>query len=333
MATNRLNNGFGNGAAIATSTRTSVGSDAAASAVAATSDQHLVVDLSRLDQIGVSLSLTAPLALLSLGTSATYIQQRIIDWLKREVGGEVPRSVAYLMVDGAPRQTGIDSLHFKNITSDAAGESGGGTDPNTGELTFRENYPRLRKALNGAFKRIDPTDSRLPAEKSIREAVDFVLLAGAGSISGGSLPAAIELCHDVARQWQVRKPRVHVKLLGAEMALRDVDRTPSRKQQLVVRHTQAENLTQLLAWHHSSELITFSPPGGTSFARPACDLTYSRSLIDQSNGLHDYATYEDYIEGVSRGLAASLFTAVGKDVEERCIDLQKLGTTGHGTLA
>lgn len=281
------------------------------------------------EPLGVPLGLVAPVVLIGLGTTGIMIVQSLISWLRREAGGLVPRSVGYIMVDSATAPEGIDLDHFKNVTGECAGENGAGTDPNNGEEAIHRNYGALQKMLSGALKRLDSNDPHLRVSKSVRECVDFYLIAGQGATGGGGQSTLILLCHDVARTWGIETPRVHLKFLGAEMSLRDVTRTPSDEQQIVVRDTSAQNQTYYLAHHHSSELTVLSPPVGQAFSLPASQLTHEVSVIDQSNPHHRYPTTGDFIDGVARGLATSVFTAVQKDIEDRAIDLH-LRTSGRG---
>ena len=262
--------------------------------------------------------------LLGLGTQGSATVWRIITDLKRMVGC-LPGSCSLLMLDGATPPSGISRMHHMDVDL-----NGCGTDPNEGQRVFRQHYRDIRHAVEQNILDLTNTDPHVPAIKSVREALAFWIFAGNGGTSGGMQHEAVDLCHHVARRLNVRQPFVRLVFLGADMPMRDTERTVCTRQQLVMPQTAADNLARWLSDHHSSELLTIRPPGDKPFSIRACDRVASVHLVDQSNGCHDFAVTDELTEMVAQSTLATIFTEAGTSEEHRIADLERMGNTGRG---
>lgn len=281
-------------------------------------------------RLGLSRRLTMCSQLFALGSSASSIVGSFAQLLNRELG-TCPQSISYLMVDSAtPTADVVDPLHANRHLHVGKQIDGCGSDPHLGEEVFRDNYSRIWNKVESHVLKLDPHDPLLPANVPPRQAVEFWLFAGCGGTSGGMLDQAILLLNDVARSLHINEPRVNVVLIGADLPRLDVTRTLAMEQRLVLPETLVTNLGSCLHDFLRSATRWEQPPGRPEFSQPTSRRVWSLSLVDYTNREHDLTKMSELIEMTALGCFNAIVTPLGKSVNDRYCDLDRLGVTGRG---
>ena len=276
--------------------------------------------------LGFPLRMLMPAMLCGLGTSGAKMVQRIIAILESQLG-RLPTACNYLLVDGASPDLAVDPRHF--LALDLAGC---GTNPHRGRQRFYAEYQRIRYALDQHLRTIDQFDPEVRVDNSPRDFLAVWIFAGCGGSSAGLLHPMITLAHDVARQQRIRQVRVFLVLMGADMPLRDSSHSVLLEQKLIVPDNCANNLIKVFADMASAAEISEPRPDGTVFTMPAADRVWAVSLVDQSNGFHEWSTTEELVEMVAWDYFLQIFTEVGKYLEDRNEDHERTGVVARGTL-
>ena len=260
-----------------------------------------------------------------LGTTGAKIVGGISDMATAEFG-RLPNAFNWLAIDGAARETGIDSEHFMGLDID-----GCGTDPRKGFQRFMDSYSRIRYAVDQQIQNLSEYDPLVSVDNSLRDVLAVRIFAGPGGSSAGMLHPMISLVHDVAQQRRIQNLRVYLVLMGADMPLRDSSRTVIREQKLAIPDNCANNLIRIFADITSSAVIQERRGDGTAFQVPAAERVWAPAVIDQSNGQHEWSTTNELVEMIAAACFLQIFTVAGKYIEERDNDNRRLGVMAHGT--
>lgn len=278
------------------------------------------------DRIGFRQRLPIATLVVGIGSQGSAVAQAIAAMAQTEFG-RLPGPFAYQMIDAAAPVLGMDGQHFLQI-----GVAGSGTKPSEGLQRFNHHYSHIRANISKRLQWLFQPDPEFPLGTLPREAINLVLVGGSGGTSGGSLHRAIDLLHDVAQDWDVQEPRVHVVLIGAEIALRDRSRQVSPEQQRVVRDTAANNLIKLCGDLADPGHLSAARPDGTTFSIPASRRVWLVSVADQSNGECQYSTNAAFNDMLAYALFAQVFTQGGIYLRDRFEDLDRLGVTQRAQL-
>jgi hypothetical protein len=266
-----------------------------------------------------------PSLLYGLGTTGSRIVQGIVSIVQAELG-RLPNACNYLAIDGAALSMGVDQAHAISIDF-----SGCGTDATRGRRQFFRYYHLIRNSLNSHFEGLATSDSQVTVLTNPGKAVTSWIFAAAGGGSGGGmLQPMVTLLHDVARQHGVGQHRVHLILVGADIPTRDSSRSVTPEQTLAIADNTATNLIKIFFDITSSATSVDHRPDGTSFRMPAAQRVWAPYLIDQPNGSYHLPTVDDLIAMASWEFFLQIFTAVGKYIEERDIDHERLGLPARG---
>ena len=273
------------------------------------------------EDLGCLVRIATPTFLFALGSSMQSAVQGCIDRLHREVG-RPPRQAGHLFIDADCPAVGTDTTHFVSLNI-----NGAGTNPHVGRELSLEHRDKVYDAMQAHLDALFEPDSVCPAEKTARECTSFVLVGSNGGTSGGILDPMIDLVHEVARRRNIREPRVHVVLVGPDILVNDLTRSISPEQAVLIPSTFAQNV-----WKIYQSLTPGAPErevgrfaslrhGGTP------PRVFSLTIVDQTNGVSDWASTDDMTAMLADVLFFHCFTQAGIDFLGRTCDHRGCG--GH----
>jgi len=276
--------------------------------------------------LGLVLRMEMPVLLYGLGTTGTKMMSGVVGLVRRELG-RLPATMNYLAIDGASKDNARSDGHFLCIDL-----HGCGTVPHRGSEQFHRHRGEIRLAVDGQMQTISQFDPEIPVSYSPRDALDVRIFAGCGGAGGGMLHPMISLVHDVAQLRRIQNLRVHAVLMGADMPMRDSDRSVHPKQVATVSDTFSGNLLKIIADISSSAVLVDARPDGTSFRLDAADRVWGVHVLDQSNGSFEWATTDDLCEMIAWESFLEIFTHLGKFTEDRKTDLEQLNIPARRTI-
>lgn len=261
--------------------------------------------------------------MLGLGSTGALIVDGVARKVLTELG-QLPRSFDYLTIDGADGKRLSDPTKHRRL-----GLNGAGTNPWEGQRAFLKFYKDLHHALDQIVLNLQPDPSMMVTVPP-REAITVNIVAGNGGSSGGMQQPAIMLCHDVFHARRVAKPRVNLVFLGPDMPMQDANRTVTAEQRETVCQTANGNATRAVADHMKPGLTIESPPGRPQFSIPTAHRIWGLTMLDHSNGWHQFGVTEHFVSMVTQSLYMATFTHCIESVEDRVCDLEVLGVMGRG---
>ena len=272
---------------------------------------------------GFKASINACSFLVGLGTTGTTIVDRIAQFVLEHFGA-LPKSIDYLTVDGAAARGLCRPMRHRKL-----GVNGCGTDPNEGRRAFLAEYSELRSIVDRMLLGLHPNDPLLPAANVPRDCVDVFLIGGCGGSSGGFHTPCMTLVNDVLIARRVKTVRTNRIVIGPDLAMSDVNRSVTQGQIETTAHTAFQNLQRDLSDHMNPLPLPQTPPSATPFTIPAGERVWSVSIMDGSNGRHQFATMEELIEMTAFSYFTAICTEVMKYSEDRLKDPEILGDTAR----
>jgi hypothetical protein len=230
-----------------------------------------------------------------------------------------------LTVDATPTFDPDHRLHHIDTET-----GGSGSNSHKGRQIFLDHYDLVRDALQ---ERVDElcrgaADFVTPA-KAAREVTGFMIVAGSGGTSGGSLDPLITSVHDVAQRRSIQDIRVHVVLLGPGMPVRDSSRQPLPEQIRLIQNTYAQNLQRIYGLMQTPGFVREIRPDGTEFYVEASRRVTRIDKVDYTNGLADFATTDELVEMLGHAIFSYILTLAGKHAIERVSDHDGTNVTGR----
>jgi hypothetical protein len=284
----------------------------------------VVTCLADSEAFGYSLCLPHPWVLLGLGTTGTGVVQTAMRFLA-DAAKRIPRACRHLTIDAAP------TFHPEHLLQHIQiGTDGAGTNPHNGRRLFFEHYDLIRHALQEQIDELcrGAADFVTPA-MAARQVTGFMIVAGCGGTSGGTLDPMISLVHDVAQRRSIQEVRVHIVLLGPGMPLRDSSRQPLPEQIRLIQNTYAQNLLRIYGLKETPGFFREIRPDGTDFYVEASRRVTGIDKVDYTNGLADFATTDELVEMVGHAAFTCLLTHAGEHASERKRDHDGIGATGR----
>lgn len=275
------------------------------------------------ETVGYRLHMTVPTHVFGVGSQGSVLGDGIAKMAAREFG-RLPGAFNYLLVDAAARRLDMQG-HFIDI-----GIDGSGTDPNEGLERFNEHYAQIRDALTQQILDLFRPDPEFPLDPTAEPALNVWIVSGSGGTSGGALHRTIDMVHDIAHEWKIAQPRVHVIMIGAEMPLRDRTRQVVKQQQQVVRDTAALNSMKIAADMASAGNSKILRPARLPFAIKSSQRVLAFLLVDQCNGCTQFSTTESLTDMLVSAVFPVIFTQAGIYVADRRKDLDQLGAMCRG---
>lgn len=275
-------------------------------------------------RLGIRCRVNKPTIFLGLGTTSSSIVRMIMNLARRELE-RLPKSVQFLMIDGATPQEDGDKPYHLAIDVDGAG-----TVAAEGRKIFRSHYEAVMHSLIQAVLGLTANDALAPADVEPITAMNAVVFVGVGGSSSGFCDEAISALRDVARRRGLAHLDTHIVQLSPDMTLTDVGRSMSADQRLIIPGNFAGCFSKLIYDHGTQTAILTNPPGEPSFLVPGHERVASVSVYDNANARHQFAVTSDQVAMIARSWFLSVFTQGGKADAERLRDLNRTGTTGHG---
>ena len=278
------------------------------------------------ERYGYPLWLPFPWLLVGLGTTGTDAIHTVLHFVHEAIG-KIPKGCRYLTVDAAPTQ---DMEH--QLCHVAIGTDGAGTNPHNGRRLFLDHYDLVKHALQQQIDRLcgSVADTISPL-KSAREVTGFLVVAGSGGTSGGTLDPMISLIHDCAQRRSIQEPRVQVVLIGPGMPLRDSSRQPLPEQVGLIHNTYAENLRRIYGLMQTPAHVRERRPDGTEFFVEASARVTGLQKVDYTNGLSDFATTSEFVGMLGHAIFSYVLTQAGEHARQRTRDNHGTGVTGLPT--
>lgn len=273
-----------------------------------------------------STSLPNAVVFVALGTTAMHAviaaSERLRDWV-----GRIPNCVRCFLIDAAAHGELGDGVGFVNMDV-----HGSGTDPHLGREIFYRARRKVRDAFMAHLDQLFRPDPLVALVDGPREGVTFVVVAGCGGTSGGSLHPMIDLIHEVASSRGVRRRHVHVVMIGPEVNIHDANRSVTPEQTRLMELTFTQNYARVMGDMAQSSAVKLTRDNGTTFMLNLSDRVRSVDVVDRSNGEASFASVHELTAMLGDSLFDQYLTPIGFHFLQRTQDHLGTGARDGNTL-